>query len=96
VLDVIQFDESIERALLYALGPTLVCDTHKEAKKLCFTGGERHKMVSLDGTLISKSGIMTGGKYTTRGNYILLTILYYKLYYTTHYTIYYLRFTTVM
>jgi len=61
VLDVIQFDESIERALLYALGPTLVCDTHKEAKKLCFTGGERHKMVSLDGTLISKSGIMTGG-----------------------------------
>jgi chromosome segregation ATPase len=34
VLDVIQFDESIERALLYALGPTLVCDTHKEAKKL--------------------------------------------------------------
>lgn len=37
-----------------------MCDTHKEAKKLCY-GREHHKVVSLDGTLLSKGGVMTGG-----------------------------------
>lgn len=61
VADVIQYDPSLEQAILYALGNTLVCDTHKEAKALSFSGNERQKVVSLDGTLISKSGLITGG-----------------------------------
>jgi hypothetical protein len=44
---------------------TLVCDTHAEAKKLGYgaggAGSARHKVVSLDGTLIAKGGTITGG-----------------------------------
>ena len=39
----------------------VVCDTHGEAKKLTFGGERRFKVVSLDGTMIKKSGEMTGG-----------------------------------
>lgn len=46
---------------MYALGNMLLCDTLQEAKRLCFGGPERHKAVTLDGTLIQKSGLMTGG-----------------------------------
>eukprot|EP00898_Chlorokybus_atmophyticus_P006531 jgi/Chlat1/687/Chrsp104S01283 len=48
-------------ALLYACGNTLVCDTLDEAKSLAYGDDERFKVVSLDGTLISKSGSLTGG-----------------------------------
>ncbi|KAG0472907.1 hypothetical protein HPP92_014764 [Vanilla planifolia] len=48
------------RAVLYAVGNTLVCDHLEEAKILSWSG-ERHKVVTLDGTLLSKSGTMTGG-----------------------------------
>ena len=40
---------------------TLVCDTDREAKALAFQGPERHKVVALDGTLISRAGLITGG-----------------------------------
>ena len=39
---------------------TIVCDTGDEARHLAF-GQERHKVVTKDGLLISKSGAMTGG-----------------------------------
>ena len=39
----------------------LLCDGVEEAKRLAFMGPERHKVVALDGTLLSKSGFMTGG-----------------------------------
>jgi structural maintenance of chromosome 1 len=45
----------------YAVGSTLVCDTLEEAQDLCFTKGERVKVVTLRGHSISKSGAMTGG-----------------------------------
>ena len=51
----------VGRALLHALGSTLVCDTHGEAKRLAFDGPERRKVVSLDGTLCAKWGGITGG-----------------------------------
>jgi structural maintenance of chromosome 1 len=60
VVDVLTFDPSIEKAVHYALGNTLVCDTEKEAKELAF-GKERQKAVTLTGTVIHKSGMMTGG-----------------------------------
>jgi chromosome segregation ATPase len=40
---------------------TLVCDTSDEARRLAYGGGERHKVVSRDGTLFNKAGIITGG-----------------------------------
>lgn len=42
IYDVIQFDPALERAMLYAVGNTLVCDRLDEAKRLAW-GGERHK-----------------------------------------------------
>lgn len=60
VFDVIQFDPVLEKAVLYAVGNTLVCDKLEEAKVLSWTG-ERFKVVTVDGILLTKSGTMTGG-----------------------------------
>ncbi|XP_020081936.1 structural maintenance of chromosomes protein 1-like [Ananas comosus] len=60
VFDVIQFDRSLEKAVLYAVGNTLVCDSLDEAKILSWSG-ERNKVVTVDGILLTKSGTMTGG-----------------------------------
>ncbi|KAF5837024.1 hypothetical protein DUNSADRAFT_4949 [Dunaliella salina] len=49
------------RAFQYAFGNTLVCDGVEEAQDLAFNRGERHKVVSKDGTLFNKAGYITGG-----------------------------------
>ena len=62
VLDVVHFDAAVGRVMIYALGnDTVVCDTHHEAKKITFGSDRRFKIVSVDGTMIKKSGEMTGG-----------------------------------
>lgn len=61
-VDVIDFDNSINKALLYACGSTLICDTLDEARKLAYGGEQKYKVVALDGTVIHKSGNLTGGK----------------------------------
>jgi structural maintenance of chromosome 1 len=60
IFDVIQFDPALERAILFAVGNTLVCDSLEEAKRRSWSQ-DRHKVVTVDGTLLSKSGTMTGG-----------------------------------
>lgn len=61
VIDVIQFPEYIKRALQYSVGNTLVCDNIKIAKQICFNNKQRLKAVTVDGSMIQKSGIMSGG-----------------------------------
>jgi structural maintenance of chromosome 1 len=63
VLDVLSFDVILDAAFRYAVGNTLVCDTLDEAMDICFNREDigRQKAVTLDGTVINKSGLMTGG-----------------------------------
>ncbi|CAN1270479.1 Structural maintenance of chromosomes protein 1 [Linum perenne] len=62
IFDVIQYPLVLEDAIIYAVGNTMVCDDLDEAKKLGWDGkGERIKVVTVDGTLLTKSGTMTGG-----------------------------------
>lgn len=60
-IDMIQFEPTFARAFQYVFENTLVCDTAQEARQWAYGGGERHKVVSKDGVLINKAGLITGG-----------------------------------
>ncbi|XP_065903678.1 structural maintenance of chromosomes protein 1A-like [Dysidea avara] len=62
ILDVIKCEPpAVKKALQYACSNAVVCDTMEEARKIAFGGSDRKKAVSLDGTLFSKSGTISGG-----------------------------------
>ena len=61
VIDVIQFEPALQKAILYAVGNTIVCDTLAEARRLSYNSDERYRVVTIEGTLIHKNGNMTGG-----------------------------------
>ncbi|XP_072027504.1 structural maintenance of chromosomes protein 1A-like [Amphiura filiformis] len=62
VIDVLRYDPpNVKKALQYACGNSLVCETVEDARKIAFGGHERHKAVALDGTMFAKSGIISGG-----------------------------------
>lgn len=61
-LDVIQYDQALAQAMQYACGNAIVCDTLAIAKSLCYDQNLEVKAVSLDGTLIHKNGMITGGQ----------------------------------
>lgn len=61
-IDTIDFDTSVERAMLYACGNAVVCDDLGVAKYICYEKGLEVKAVTLDGTIIHKGGLMTGGR----------------------------------
>lgn len=63
-VDVIQYEPAVERAMQHACGNALVCDTLEVAKYVCWEKGQEVKAVTLDGTVIHKSGLMTGGRST--------------------------------
>jgi structural maintenance of chromosome 1 len=62
VIDVIKYDKQYYKALLYACGNALVCDNDDDARKLAYESAhQKFKVVSLNGTLFSKSGVISGG-----------------------------------
>jgi structural maintenance of chromosome 1 len=63
LFDVIKFNPPhIKRALLFAVGNCLVCETDESARQLAFACSYgRQKVVSFDGTLFQKSGMISGG-----------------------------------
>lgn len=61
-IDVIQYDPSIEGAMQYACGSALVCDTLDIARQVSYGKKFEAKTVTLDGTVIHKSGLITGGQ----------------------------------
>ncbi|KAI9771833.1 MAG: Structural maintenance of chromosomes protein 1 [Geoglossum simile] len=61
-IDTIEYDASLERAMSYACGNAVVCDDLDIAKYVCYEKGMQVKAVTLNGTIIHKAGLMTGGK----------------------------------
>ncbi|KAI9817827.1 MAG: Structural maintenance of chromosomes protein 1 [Pycnora praestabilis] len=61
-IDTIEYDNSVERAMSYACGNAVVCDDLATAKYMCYEKGVEAKAVTLDGTVIHKGGLMTGGR----------------------------------
>ncbi|ORX42902.1 RecF/RecN/SMC protein [Hesseltinella vesiculosa] len=60
-IDVIQCDRAYQPAVQYACENTVVCDNLAVAKRVCFEMNEDVKAVTLDGNVIHRSGLMTGG-----------------------------------
>ncbi|KAH9976926.1 cohesin complex subunit psm1, partial [Russula compacta] len=63
-VDVIQYEPAMERAIHHACGNALVCDTMEVARYVCYEKGQEVKAVTLEGTIIHKSGLITGGRST--------------------------------
>ena len=64
VRDVLEYEEGIERAIMYACGNAIVCENEAEARQLCYggsTGLNVRKAVTVDGTIIKASGPIEGG-----------------------------------
>lgn len=68
IVDVIKFDPSIEPAIRFSVGQTLVCDAMDEARQIAYNqpGGVRHKVVTVDGTVLLKNGSIQGGLSTVQ------------------------------
>lgn len=60
-IDTIDYDSVNERAISYACGDAMICDDLTTAKYLCYEKRVDAKAVTLDGTVIHKAGLMTGG-----------------------------------
>ncbi|HZU95959.1 MAG TPA: AAA family ATPase, partial [Planctomycetota bacterium] len=63
-LELVSFDDEYEPIFRYVLSDTLVVDTMQTAIEL---GIGRHRMVTLDGDLLDRSGSMTGGSPSKGG-----------------------------
>jgi structural maintenance of chromosome 1 len=61
-IDTIDFDSAVERAMSYACGSSVVCDTLDIAKHICYEKRIPVKAVTLEGYIIHKAGLMTGGR----------------------------------
>ncbi|KAG8420422.1 Structural maintenance of chromosomes protein 1 [Metarhizium acridum] len=61
-IDTINFDTSVERAVSYACGSSVVCDSLSIAKHICYDKKIPVKAVTLEGYIIHKAGLMTGGR----------------------------------
>ena len=61
-LDTIDYGNDVARAISSACGNAIVCDTMEIAKELVFKRKVDAKAVSLDGNVIHKGGLMTGGR----------------------------------
>lgn len=61
-IDTIDYDNTLSRAVSYACGNAIVCDTLDVAKRMVYQKGVDAKAVTLDGTVIHKGGLITGGR----------------------------------
>lgn len=60
-LNAITFDPQYERAMQYVCSDSIICDTQDIAKDLKWNKNVKAKLVTLEGALIHRAGLMTGG-----------------------------------
>lgn len=60
-LNAITFDPEYERAMQYVCSDSIICDTLEVAKDLKWNKNVKAKLVTLEGALINRAGLMTGG-----------------------------------
>lgn len=65
-IETIDYDASLERAMTYACGSSIVCDTLDIAKEVCYKRRIPVKAVTIEGFVIHKAGLMTGGRLPDR------------------------------
>lgn len=73
-IDILEYDSpSLEKAIQYVVGDTVVVDTIDMARLLKWDSSRplANKLVSLDGSVIHKSGLMTGGQQENRSSALL-------------------------
>lgn len=63
LVDVLKYDDELAPAIRYSVGETLVCNNRKEAEKYAWEHPSgRHKVVTVEGTVMQKNGVVTGGE----------------------------------
>ena len=60
-IDIIQYEASLERAFEYVCGNTICCENIEIARQICFGEDRRVKAVTIEGMIIHRSGLMSGG-----------------------------------
>lgn len=73
-IEVVGYDEDLERAMGYAFGNAYVSDTLEQARQVAF-GKLRTRCVTLDGDAVSPAGVLTGG--ATSKSQLLATLYDY-------------------
>ncbi|CCG82948.1 putative Cohesin complex subunit [Taphrina deformans PYCC 5710] len=66
-IDVINFESAIARAVQYACADSIICDDLDVARHICYEKRAEVKAVTLDCTVIHKTGNLTGGHTEHRG-----------------------------
>ncbi|PWZ00201.1 putative SMC1-chromosome segregation protein [Testicularia cyperi] len=66
-VDLIDFNPSIERAMHFACGNALVCDTLEIARHVSYERKVDTRTVTLEGTVIHSNGFITGGQSSVSG-----------------------------
>ncbi|CAL8322239.1 unnamed protein product [Gadus morhua 'NCC'] len=70
VVDVVRCNSGavpgLKKALQFVCGNAVVCETLRDARSVAFDGPQRIKTVTLDGTLFTKSGVISGGSSDLR------------------------------
>ncbi len=61
-IETVDYSADVSRAISYACGDAIVCDTLVVAKELCYKRKLEVKAVTLDGSVLHKGGLMTGGR----------------------------------
>ncbi len=63
-INLVEYDSRFERAVRFAFGDTLIVENFESAKRI---GIGNYRMVTLEGELFDKSGVITGGSQRSSG-----------------------------